>query len=169
MVELFRLEDSVQRFFIVSSKNYVKAYFRMCLCKNLSLGIFLGCSHFFTISEADVLMNSVLIKIKIRRVVATCHGSLKRFSSCHYTKGHNKTIRRQNLHGMNWFNDLFSLHHNTYIHIHIQVIREFCLNIGKAKTVLNLFHLFHDVTFSDDADVRVLRLFCWRHVNQSIW
>ena len=32
----------------------------MYLCKNLSLGTFLGCSYFFTISEADVLINSVL-------------------------------------------------------------------------------------------------------------
>ena len=54
------LEDSVQRFFIVSSKNYVKAYFKMYLCGNLSLGMFLRCSYFFTISEADVLINSVL-------------------------------------------------------------------------------------------------------------
>ena len=60
MVELFRLEDSVQHFFMVSSKNYVKAYYRMYLCENLSLGMFLGCSYFFTISEADVLINSVL-------------------------------------------------------------------------------------------------------------
>ena len=46
--------------FIISSKNYVKAYFRMYLGKNLSLGMFLRCSYFFTISEADVLINSVL-------------------------------------------------------------------------------------------------------------
>ena len=32
----------------------------MYLCKNLSLGMFLGCSYYFTISEADVLINSVL-------------------------------------------------------------------------------------------------------------
>ena len=32
----------------------------MYLCKNLSLGTFLGCSYFFTTSEADVLINSVL-------------------------------------------------------------------------------------------------------------
>ena len=57
---MFRLEDYIQRFFIVFSKNYVKAYFRMFLCKNLSLGTFLGCSYFFTKSAADVLINSVL-------------------------------------------------------------------------------------------------------------
>ena len=60
MVELFRLEDSVQRFFIVSTKNYIKGFFKMSLCENLSLGMFLWCSHFFAISEADVLLNSVL-------------------------------------------------------------------------------------------------------------
>ena len=32
----------------------------MYLGKNLSLGMFLRCSYFFTISEADVLINSVL-------------------------------------------------------------------------------------------------------------
>ena len=32
----------------------------MYLCKNLSLGTFLGCSYFFTKFEADVLINSVL-------------------------------------------------------------------------------------------------------------
>ena len=38
----------------------VKAYFEISLSRNLSLGMFLGCSYFFTISEADVLINSVL-------------------------------------------------------------------------------------------------------------
>ena len=35
-------------------------YLRMYLCQNLSLGMFLECSYFFTTSEADVLINSVL-------------------------------------------------------------------------------------------------------------
>ena len=35
-------------------------YLRMYLCQNLSLSMFLECSYFFTKSEADVLINSVL-------------------------------------------------------------------------------------------------------------
>ena len=47
-------------FFIVSIKNYIKAYLRIYSCQNLSLSIFLGCPYFYTKSEADVLINSVL-------------------------------------------------------------------------------------------------------------
>ena len=35
-------------------------YLRIYLCQNLSLSMFLECSYFFTKSEADVLINSVL-------------------------------------------------------------------------------------------------------------
>ena len=47
-------------FFYCCPKNYIKAYFRIYLYKNLSLSMFLGCSYFFIKSEADVLINSVL-------------------------------------------------------------------------------------------------------------
>ena len=58
------MEDSVQLFFKVSIKNHIKAYFRIYSCQNLSLSMFLRCSYFFAKSEADVLINSVLIKRK---------------------------------------------------------------------------------------------------------
>ena len=54
------MEDSVQFSLIVSLNNHIKAYFRIHLCQNLSLSMFLECSYFFTKSEADVLINSVL-------------------------------------------------------------------------------------------------------------
>ena len=54
------MEDSVQFSMIVSLENQIKAYFRIYLCQNLSLSMFLGCSYFFTKSEADALINSVL-------------------------------------------------------------------------------------------------------------
>ena len=59
-VESFKLEGSVQCFLIISFKNHIKMYLQIFLCWNLSLSMFLGCSYFFTKSEADVLINSVL-------------------------------------------------------------------------------------------------------------
>ena len=51
----------------------------MSLCENLSLGMFLRCSYFFTISEpeADVLINSVLRQNTACTFLSVC------FIPCH--------------------------------------------------------------------------------------
>ena len=57
---IVQVEGFCKKFVIVSFEIYRKAYFKIYLCQNLSLSMFLGCSYFFTKSEAYVLINSVL-------------------------------------------------------------------------------------------------------------